>query len=394
MRRIASPARADWRERCETIGFFHHSHDESHPAPYWNEKAFYEFTLAEIERIEEASNQLHSMCLEAAARIVADEALMARVGVPAKLFDLVRTSWANADPTLYGRFDLATDGHDVKLLEYNADTPTSLVEASLAQWQWLEDVRPDAAREKRQFNSIHENLIDRFRQLAVPIGKELLYFTCYETNLEDFATTEYLRDLATQAGIRTEFMPLANVALTDFDFRTPGFQDSLGRRIRYIFKLYPWEWLAQDDEAGRLPVACRKMGVLEPPWKMLLSTKGLLPVLWSMYPGHDLLLPAHFDQAAFEAECGSDTPWVSKPMHGREGESIHVRDGGTLFQTPGPYGKQARIFQKLVSMPLHDDRHAVVGAWIVDGAACGIGVRESVDRIVKQGSQFVPHLFI
>ena len=43
-----------------------------------------------------------------------------------------------------------------RLLEYNADTPTALLEASVAQWFWLQDCFPTAD----QFNSIHERLID------------------------------------------------------------------------------------------------------------------------------------------------------------------------------------------------------------------------------------------
>lgn len=77
-------------------------------------------------------------------------------------------SWNEEPPAIYGRFDLAYDGiHPPKLLEYNADTPTALLEASVVQWYWLQDVFP----KDDQFNSIHEHLVAKWKELKDYVGR-------------------------------------------------------------------------------------------------------------------------------------------------------------------------------------------------------------------------------
>ena len=119
--------------------------------PYWNESAFYEFTAEDIGVLEEATNQLAEMSLAAAQHII-DRKLYAQMGIPDSAVPLIEASWDAEPPSLYGRFDLAYDGAGPpKLLEYNADTPTSLLEAAVVQWYWLEDTRP--AQRSVQFDS-------------------------------------------------------------------------------------------------------------------------------------------------------------------------------------------------------------------------------------------------
>ncbi len=76
---------------------------------------------------------------------------------------------------LYGRFDFAYDGRNIKMLEYNADTPTGLLEASVAQWLWIEQVSGIANRD--QFNSIHEDLIKRWKTI-LPRGSHVHFAAC------------------------------------------------------------------------------------------------------------------------------------------------------------------------------------------------------------------------
>ena len=64
--------------------------------------------------------------------------------------------------------------------------------------------------------------------------------------------------------------------------------------IRSIFKLYPWESMMEEEFAEQCLHTYKQMRWMEPIWKMLLSNKGILPVLWELYPGHELLLEARF----------------------------------------------------------------------------------------------------
>ena len=172
MLRVASQARADWQAKFAALGFSFHSADGG----YWNEDACYRFTAGEIDELEAATGELHRLALAAVRHIVA-EGQYSRMAIPDGFHAYVGNSWLANEPTLYGRFDLAYDGRTPpKLLEYNADTPTSLLEAAVAQWQWLEDTgRPD------QFNSLHEKLIERWQVVAQRLPDAApIYFSCAE----------------------------------------------------------------------------------------------------------------------------------------------------------------------------------------------------------------------
>lgn len=158
MRRQRSEPRRDWQARVESQGLIYHT-----PAgvPYWNESAHYVFKRGEIDALENATAELQRICLLAAQHVI-DEGRFAEFGIPQNAVDAIKQSWDEEPPSIYGRFDLAYDGSGPpKLLEYNADTPTSLLEAAVVQWYWLQDVSP----RDDQWNSIHERLVEKWREL-------------------------------------------------------------------------------------------------------------------------------------------------------------------------------------------------------------------------------------
>src|SRR6202043_2501315 len=201
MQRITCPERSDWRATAEETGFDFHTIDGER---YWDERAYYAFSLDEIERqIEAPSGEIDAMCLELVARAIDDEKYLAGLKIPRAFWPLLSRSWHRDEASLYGRLDLSFDGRGpAKLLEYNADTPTSIFEAALFQWTWL-----DQAIERRitpagadQFNSIHERLIEAWRKLGE--GSHLHLAGTLE-NPEDAGTLAYLEDTARQAGLGT-----------------------------------------------------------------------------------------------------------------------------------------------------------------------------------------------
>ena len=134
MQRIACDERADWREKANAAGFVFHTMDGQR---YWDERAYYAFTLKEIEEdIEAPTTELDAMCRELVARAVDDERMLRVLRIPERFWTFIAASWKRGDPSLYGRFDLSYDGQGpAKLLEYNADTPTSVFETAPA-WLW------------------------------------------------------------------------------------------------------------------------------------------------------------------------------------------------------------------------------------------------------------------
>jgi glutathionylspermidine synthase len=124
------PERDDWRSTAVQCGFDFHTIGGER---YWDERAYYAFTLEEIEsEIEAATAEIEAMCLELVSRAVAEEQCLRRLKIPEAFWPFIAESWERADQSLSGRLDLAfTENEPAKLLEYNADTPTSIFEAAV-----------------------------------------------------------------------------------------------------------------------------------------------------------------------------------------------------------------------------------------------------------------------
>jgi glutathionylspermidine synthase len=392
LRKVATGARPGWKAKAEDAGFTFHTIAGE---PYWDEDTAYELTQAEAEGLERAATELHAMCREAAGAIVGSEEFMDLLAIPEGARDLVAASWAAGEPELYGRLDLAHDGDGpAKLLEYNADTPTSLYEAAAFQREWLEECRASGllAPDAGQLNSIEEALEARFREILPPVTE--VHFACSVDNPEDLATVETLAWAARAAGHGAHLVDMAAIGLTD----RGQFADGEDQVIGTLFKLYPYEDLLRDDWAPRLGSA--RLRLIEPPWKACLSNKGLLPVLWRLFEGHPSLLPAVFEH---EVEAGAPVALrardalargsVTKPLFSREGSSITIREGGVVTEAAADrsYDGHPRIVQAYHPLPVHEGWRPVAGAWIVGEACVGLGLREDRSRITQDLSRFKPH---
>ena len=378
MKRHPISPRPDWQKKVEEVGLVYHTPDRP-DAPYWNESAYYEFTSAEVDVIEAATNTLHEMCLKAAQHVI-DNHRFKDLAIPEAAIPAIKKAWEEEPPAIYGRFDLAYDGvNPPKMLEYNADTPTSLVEAAVAQWYWLQECFPKAD----QFNSIHERLQAKWKELREYLRLPL-YFTCLD-NAEDVMTTAYLRDVADQAGVKTSVIRLEDIG---WDADAREFVDVEGNAIRSCFKLYPWEGMLSDDFGQHALSTAGEVQWMEPIWKMLLSNKGIMAILWEMYPNHPNLLETHFGSPKWMST------YAKKPLLGREGANITLTTAdGTVAGEDQEYGGEGYVYQALAPVPAFDGNYAVVGSWMIDQEAGGMGIRESDGPITNNMSRFVPHLF-
>jgi glutathionylspermidine synthase len=385
MRRIACPERDDWRLTAEQCGFDFHTIDGER---YWDERAYYAFTLDEIERqIEAPSGEIDAMCLELVGRVIGDETYLKRLKIPEAFWPLISESWHRDEASLYGRLDLSFDGRGpAKLLEYNADTPTSIFEAAVFQWTWLEQAieRRIIPSRADQFNSIHERLIEAWKKLGA--GRHL-HLAGMTASTEDTGTLAYLEDTAVQAGLQTTLIDIEDIGLRD----DGGFVDLDDRPIELSFKLYPWEWMFHDAFGAKLATAPTRW--IEPPWKIILSNKGVLALLWEMFPRHPNLLPAFFDDDPNAAGLG--TSYVRKPIYSREGANVAlISKGVTLAEQQGPYGAEGFIRQALAPLPDFSGQYPVLGSWLIDYTPCGLSIREDENPITGNTSRFVPHAIL
>ncbi|BAT60311.1 putative acid--amine ligase YjfC [Variibacter gotjawalensis] len=386
MQRIAIDERADWIAKAEAIGFIFHTLDGER---YWDERAYYAFTLKQIEQdLEGPTNELAAMCRELVTRAIADDEIMRKLAIPQKFWNYISASWKKQEPSLYGRFDLRYNGRaPAKLLEFNADTPTSLFETGVFQWQWLEDAieRAIVPKDADQFNSVHERLIAGWQEIGA--GRALNLAGVID-DPEDGGTVAYLNDTAQQAGLKTTVLPMDKIG------RNPKglFVDQKDVPIELMFKLYPWEWMMREEFGASLPGSGTQF--IEPPWKAILSNKGILPLLWSMYPRHPNLLPAAFENDAEGVKALGES-YVRKPLFSREGANIEiVVSGAVIDRDDGPYGQEGFIRQGLATLPRFEENYTVLGSWLVRDQACGLSVREALDPITKNTSRFLPHAIV
>ncbi|WP_433139287.1 glutathionylspermidine synthase family protein [Actinomadura nitritigenes] len=381
MRRMRSTPRDGWAEKVEAHGLAFHrtAHPEHLTRPYWDESVHYVFDMDEVLALEAVVEELHEMCLQVVEHVVSTGRYHV-LGIPDWVAPLVEESWRRRDPHLYGRFDLRYDGHGpAKLLEYNADTPTALVESSVVQWYWLRDVYPN----DDQWNSIHERMVARWKDLVPKLGGGPVHFawTTEDETGEEVMTIAYMQETAEEAGL-----PGVAIAMEDigWDRSRRQFVDMDEQEIRTLCKLYPWEWIVAEPFGREIPGAPTSW--IEPIWKMVLSNKALLVLLWELFPGHPNLLPAYLNTPS------GLTSYVQKPLLGREGASMRiVAPDGSEQRTQGDYGAEGFVFQEFCALPDFDGEHPVLGAWVIEDGSAGVGIRETSGLITDDTSSFVPH---
>lgn len=364
--------RTDYRESIEALGFDYH-------IDYWKEDAYYRLTEEEVERLETATTEAYRMYCETADYLIEQqpERLERMLNLTPETVELIRNSWEADEPSLYGRFDFLFDKQGTpRILEFNADTPTSLLEASVIQWQWKEICFPEAD----QYNGIHEGLVQSWEDM---FGKEsILHLAGALDNAEDVGNLQYLASTAREAGLSTRV-----IDINALDLQGGVFYDPSGEKVERCFKLYPWEWMVDESPDGCMA----DVQWVEPIWKLVMSNKAILTVLYELFPDSPYVLPAFLSRPQNGVYC-------KKPVYAREGHNVSILDIRNweehvlVPETAGDYNQGAYVYQRYVEPTVYDGRYPVIGSWIIGGEAGGIGIRENRTEITDNLSAFVPHI--
>ena len=372
MERVFVAPRPGYREKIEALGFDFHG-------DYWREEACYRLSSNEVEMLETATAEAYRMYCDAVEYILNDQPeFMERIlQLPPEICERIRRSWDEDELSLYGRFDFLVDKSGVpRILEFNADTPTSLLEASVIQWQWKEDLFPASD----QYNGIHEGLVQSWKDMF-PAGSEIHFAGALDDH-EDTGTLQYLASTAMEAGFSTRVLDMNSL-----DLRDGCFYDPSGERVKRCFKLYPWEWMVDESADGCLA----DVQWVEPVWKLLMSNKAILKVLFDLFPDSPYVLPCYLSRAESGLFC-------KKPVYSREGHNVSVleirnwEERVRLAETEGDYNKGAYVYQEYVEPTAYSGRYPVIGSWVVGGEPAGIGIRENRTEITGNLSEFVPHI--
>jgi glutathionylspermidine synthase len=353
-----------------------------------------EITQDEAEAYYSAANELYDMFVEAAQHVI-DNDLFFELDIPFNLVDAIKKSWENdVHWHIYGRFDLAggIDGKPIKLIEFNSDTPTALFETALLQWALLKHNNMD---EVKQFNNVYEAIKDNFKRLITLFddtsnfderydGWKIL-FSSISNNEEEEATTKLLQQMATDAGFNTHFEYLENI-----EFDEDGIYDSDGINYEYFFKLYPWEDIAIDEPELATTLTNimqnQKAIILNPAYTLLFQSKGIMKILYELFPDSPYLLKTSFEPL-------DGVKQVEKPLFGREGANIKIigADGEISTQTDGVYDNFKKIYQEFAEFTKDSKNHSYQAGVFFAYEACGLGFRKGGD-ILDNMSKFVGHL--
>jgi glutathionylspermidine synthase len=378
-------------QTLEEIGFTWHTDKDG--SKYVDDELV-QISQAEAEAYYRAANEIYDMYIEAAEHVIKND-LFFELGIPFNLVEMIKKSWENdVHWHIYGRFDLAggIDGRPIKLIEFNADTPTALFETALLQWALLKENNMD---ENKQFNNVYEAIAENFKRLITLFddtstfnehydGWKIL-FSSVEGNDEEEATTKLLRQIATDAGFNTGFEFLQNV-----NFDENGIYDAQGNEYEYWFKLYPWEDIAHDEPELATTLNSimqnQKAIILNPAYTLLFQSKGMLKILHELFPDSPYLLRA------------SDKPLdgmkqVEKTVFGREGANTKILDaqGNTLEQTDGEYDNYKKIYQEYIDMPVDAQGKKYQAGVFFAYEACGLSFRKG-GEILDNMSKFVGHV--
>ena len=356
----------------------------------WDETAYYQFDMRQIEDdLIGPLEELEGLCFQVVERAVNDEAVLRRLGIPEPFWDYIADSWRNHERNLYGRMDISYDTKGpAKLLEYNADTPTALYETAVFQWAWLEQAVELGliAEDCDQFNEVHESIVQAFPNMGVGA---LAHFACNHDIDDDKETLDYLEECAREAGLETCSLAMADIGIND----QQRFTDLENQEITTLIKLYPWEWIMAEDFGRHVPAS--GVQFIEPPWKAILSNKGLMPLLWGMFEGHPNLLPAYFEDDPAAATLVDTGSYVRKPMLSRQGANVEIiHEGKTLHHSDGPYGDDPHILQGFQPLPEYDGKYPLIGGWLVAGKAVGLCIREDTTLVTGKDARFIPHVIL
>ncbi|EPJ2017524.1 glutathionylspermidine synthase family protein [Campylobacter lari] len=340
----------------------------------------------------EAVNELYDMFVAAAQEVI-DNDRFDELGIPFNLVDAIKMSWENdVHWHLYGRFDLAggLDGKPIKLIEFNADTPTSLFESAILQWAILKQNNLD---ESSQFNNIYEALKDNFKRL-ITLEEDVSEFEKYYEGWkilfssiagsdEDMITTKLLVHIASEAGFESEFSFIDEV-----EFSPEGiFKNDVN--FEYFFKLIPWESIAiEEGELAMLLTQImqnQKAIILNPAYTLLFQSKGIMKILWELYPNHPLLLETS-DQPLMGKKC------VKKPVFGREGANVSIieANGDISFETSGDYQNNRFVYQEFAEFNKNENDYYQAGVFFAY-EGCGLGFRKG-GLVLDNYSKFVGHI--
>lgn len=353
------------------------------------------FSLTESGHLglQQATDELHRMFLNATEQVVYNEELLSKFQIPKKLYQRIRKSWQfRHNDYVSGRFDFSLTPQGVKVYEYNADSASCLLECGYIQDKWANAI--GIGNIGREGNTeLFDDLVETWKKRKVVGVLHLLH----DKDLEETYHTLYMKSAAEKAGIVCKTIS----GVDGLSWTTDGqVQDADGVTIKNVWKT--WSWLTafgqlSDEELndkieGDLTLDKSKpprlvdillnpaVRVFEPLWTVIPANKAILPILWKLYPQHPLLLDSSFEITEKYKKNG----YVTKPISGRTGKNvvIYSPSGNVIEKTDGRWQNDISVYQELCLLPDYDGDKVQVCTFAVSGSYGGTVLRVDKSNII------------
>ncbi|MCS1350212.1 glutathionylspermidine synthase family protein [Mechercharimyces sp. CAU 1602] len=321
-----------------------------------------------------------------------EEELFHTLGIPPAIRRAVRLSVDPTQATTIGRFDFANTKQGVKMLEFNADTPTGIVEAFYVNGRVCEareEINPNQGNEA-DLRKAFAHVLKCYRDQGYET--ENIVFSALGWHEEDAGTTRYLLK---QSGLNAHFVPLA-------DLRVQGDQlyaQIEGRRmpVHVWYRLHPLEVLVEDHDDNGYPtgehvldlVAAKKLALINPPSAFIGQTKALQALIWSLHEEGEFFTPAEhkiistYMLPTYLENRFTRQPYVEKPIFGREGGAVVLyNEAGEIEAQDGAehYWNQMKVYQQRVELEQVETMtekglfrgHQLWGSFLIGGKASAV----------------------
>ncbi|PAF47315.1 glutathionylspermidine synthase [Helicobacter sp. 12S02634-8] len=378
------------KETLTEIGLPWHTDPDN--TPYIGDEVVV-ISQAEADAYYQACNELYDMYVQAGEYAITND-LFFELDIPNTLVPMIKQSWEEEIHWhLYGRFDLAggLDGRPIKLLEFNADTPTMLYETSVVQWAMLKYNGYDT---NAQFNNLYEALGENFKRM-ITLGADTgnfeemyegwrILFSSVRGNIEEEQTTRFLQDIAKSVGFQTAFCYIDEVA-----FSPDEGVFAQGVNHEFLFKLLPWENIAIDEPELALIMQSmmenKNAIFLNPAYTVMFQSKRFLKLLWDLFPNHPLLLETSYEPLKGKKQ-------VEKRAFGREGANVEVLDMHqvSMAKNDGIYHNHKPIYQEFYELNSSGGLYYQPNVFYAY-EACALGFRKG-GLILDNYSKFISHM--
>ncbi|WGH75519.1 glutathionylspermidine synthase family protein [Tenacibaculum tangerinum] len=309
-------------------------------------------------------------------------------GIPTEMFDLITYTWNHKEqhPFLIGRFDIngGLDNLIAKVIEFNADTCSTFPETAL--WQ---DLQLQQLKGKTHFNELKQGLVEKLSVLKSKIPHEKPIFLATSLGyIEDQLNCNIILDAALEAGFTPRYADLPDVIFGD-DGIFLQFGDEY-EPVDVFFKMFPWDWIYNEepDLLNDLSYLIKnnKVMVVNPPYTSLWQNKQFLTFITDYFP-NEVIAKTYNNHPNTES-------WVEKPILGRIGENITIKNKQNTYQSKGDYENQSTIYQEY--LPLAKDvenYYYQIGIFFSD-RPLAINLRCQEQPIITEDAEFMSHYIL